>query len=463
MNKIQGPYLARIQISQLLLKEKLVGADKRDSEDKKLKQHFKEYLEQFSSKPGFFYELIYFKELLEQPEFGRFVLDVLKSLYESNKNMPHGVKSVFTCLSYLTMQRHLGQQDTLSSGDLNKLADELDVMYQNVLANYGKDLPSTTFQYADDFAILAAHIRYQALQKQNDKAGVVKIVSLLKSALANSPSNFQIKLLLLNLYSQLGAYEPMQKMYESMEIKNIQHYSTGNLLLVHNIRLASLGSSSVTMSAMNHFFTSNLFDIANFLVNCYKYGTFLKAFELCEFMHSISKSLTMNLCLTNAMTTLIIQHGAGLEETVTGSKSATDIASSGADDDVQTETEIKTLRERLIKHLADLENMSGVLEASGEGCWRVNRDLLLDQFDKEAIYQWDSVADRLKAEKEYQKVIEEQKILFTTRFSINQLVSAVLSSSLSDNGQKPIQKLEFYRNQLVNDLFNSVKRYLIIY
>ena len=75
-----------------------------------------------------------------------------------------------------------------------------------------------------------------------------------------------------------------------------------NLLLVHNIRLGSITSATSSYTSIGHFFLSNLFDTSNFLVHCYKYGSFLKAVEIHSFINTIRRSLSLVLCLTNFIT-----------------------------------------------------------------------------------------------------------------------------------------------------------------
>ncbi len=52
-------------------------------------------------------------------------------------------------------------------------------------------------------------------------------VVLLERALADSPSNFQMKLLLIALYAKLGACTPACVLFETMEIKHIQQDALG--------------------------------------------------------------------------------------------------------------------------------------------------------------------------------------------------------------------------------------------
>ncbi len=163
-------------------------------------------------------------------------------------------------------------------------------------------------QFADELLILSVHLKYNHYP-------VTHLITLLKQGLSNSPSNYQFKLLLLNLYSQLGCFTALNDTYKSMEIKNIQNYSTANLLLAHNLRLGSVVSSIATYTTIGHFFLSNLFDMANFLVHCYKYGSFLKAIEIYEFIGTIKRSLTLNLCLANFVTISFVMQSTNLSPT----------------------------------------------------------------------------------------------------------------------------------------------------
>jgi hypothetical protein len=441
--KLKGPYLARVEFLHRVLK---TTPDKPQQLEDQLKQNFTDYIEAFSSKPGFFYELTHFSDLFTtSPALATHVLATLHTLYTSAKDsLPHGIKSIFTCLSFYQTHRYMGKQAALSLQEKLDLAAELDTMYKRVISNYGKDLPATTFQYADEFALLAAHVRYDAL-RFNNHSSLLSIIGNLRTALANSQSNFQIKLLLLNLYGHVGAYEPMQRMYDSMEIKNIQHYSTGNLLLVHNIRLAAIGASQTAQTAMTGFFTANLYDLANFLVNCYKFGSLAKAFEMCEFMESVGRSLTMNLCLVSAVSTVIISHPSDVNTQVLSS----------ADEDELIESELRVAKERLDKHLRELQAISGALKlvpGSSEK-WEVSVRELVDHTDKDAIYQWNGVEDRKQTAEQYELVIDEQRRLLVVRFSLAKFLQTLLESSnegqTADAG-KIKEVLGFYRDQLAN-------------
>lgn len=137
------------------------------------------------------------------------------------------VKCIYTCISYYSLHRHFGHQTDLSNEKANELAVKLEELYAEAIP-FGKEMLPTSMQYADELLIMAIHVRYEMIQREGgDNKGLVKIVGMLKHGLQASPSNYQFKLLLLNVYSQLGAYDALHEMYKSMDIKNIQNYSTG--------------------------------------------------------------------------------------------------------------------------------------------------------------------------------------------------------------------------------------------
>lgn len=242
----------------------------------KCKKYLREYAETFAGKPGFIYDLERFAPTIHEFNLVEFMLkEVLEPLFEANKPPFQSIKSIYTCLSYFQFKRRYSPATPLD-------ADQLESMYLSAVdSSFGRELLSTAYQYADEFLLLAVYAR--DAPKSGDDAAVLRLISNLKLGLVNSPSNHQLKLALINLYSHLGAYDAMQTVYDSMEIKNIQNYSISYLMLTQCLRLGSATTNSVVTSAYQ-FFNSNLFDLANFLVNCYKYGTFLKLIEFIEFM-----------------------------------------------------------------------------------------------------------------------------------------------------------------------------------
>jgi hypothetical protein len=505
-SKASAPFLASIELLSRLIafyKQSDKTSEQKSSLELKLKENLADLLHAFHSKPGLFYDLMHFKSLIESEELQESILNELKSLHDKNRPFK-SIKSIYTCLIYWQIHRYFGKQELLAESELLELCAELERMYIEAL-DFGKDLLSTGFQYADEFIIMAAHIRYDIYKrrtqeslklKQSDselkttKNGdltsssspstyMLQLIANLKQALVYSPSNYQLKLLLLNIYSQLGAYECMHAMYNSMEIKNIQNYSTGNMLLVHNIRLGAFGSAYATCASMDQFFTSNLFDMANFLVNCYKYGTFLKAFEICQFMDTVRQSLTLNLCLTNFMCMSFILHAVNLQSILPADSSTQiknllqrtqhlpAVSSSAQPDEEFAHGEFVLLKSRLDQHMKEMSNSSRVFDANGmlPDDDQLLKSILLDHADKNVLYNWESSKALVLTEEQYESAIYEQRKLLKLRNLFVRYLDACLRTWLQQttSGDEKQQQQQQQSVEIQSDLSSTTKEKIIMY
>ena len=310
------------------------------------------------------------------------------------------------------------------------------------------DLLPTAFQYGDDFLLMSVHIRYD-LHKRFNYESLLHLVAKLKMGLKHSPSNFQIKLILLNLYSHLGAYDCIKIMYESMDIKNIQYYSTSNLILFNNIRLGSFDSSLQINSTMDSFFNSGLYDLTSFMVNCYKYGTFLKAFEINYFIDELKKSLTVHLCLTNH----IIQH------------IVLDQVNAKEHDSIESNfhSEMDLLNAKIDQYFKNLNQLSDLIEKSEFFDQDYN---LVDHSDSNVVYDWSPLEQKKKSSENRLYLISEQTKLLKIRILFIKFIQICLKNQINDEKfdliKKKIINFNYGNNQEIPNLeiFNGKSTYL---
>lgn len=457
--KAQSPYLGRLEFLNKLINSQVESNKFASSYIDNIKKFFVDYLNQFVAKPGFYFDFIFFQKFVTQLKLEDFIIENLKKHHDKSHPFKD-IKSIYASISYWQIHRKLGYQKNLSYEESVNLAIKLETLYTEAL-EFGKNLLPTSMQYADEFLIQAAHIRYE-LNKSNplkeDENNILRIVANLKLGLSNSPSNYQFKLLLLNIYSQLGAYNSIQNMYKSMEIKNIQNYSTANLLLIHNIRLGSIVSSINTYTTIGHFFLSNLFDMSNFLVHCYKYGSFLKAIEIFSFINTIRRSLTLNMCLTNFTTISFIMQSTNL------SPLQPNAAMSSNDNKEPSEVEdelldFRSLHATITNHLKEISTVSSVYDLK-TGLLPNNidelNDLLLDHNDKNVLYNWEPNEDYEIGQTQYESIIAEQRSLLKLRNLMIRYVDAFLklnlSGSLSGKEETLETSLIFYKINLIKTL-----------
>lgn len=119
------------------------------------------------------------------------------------------------------------------------IVNELWMEYQDALP-LGEGLEKTEMQYGDEFVILASHILLDLYTEHQESAFLIQAIALLEIALVKSIHNFQIKLILVRMYTMIGnlyiymairdmkltvsvgVYKRSFEIYRTMEIKQIQ-------------------------------------------------------------------------------------------------------------------------------------------------------------------------------------------------------------------------------------------------
>lgn len=126
----------------------------------------------------------------------------------------------------------------------------------------GQLLP-TDANPADGHLTLAGHILLDDDPSVDEQSLTLAIIALEK-CLESSPSNHSVKLLLMSLYSYIGAVSSNQRVYESLDVKYIQndtlgymattlasscgHYQTALTLYNNSLKFYNLNSKDVSFS-----------------------------------------------------------------------------------------------------------------------------------------------------------------------------------------------------------------------
>ncbi len=75
----------------------------------------------------------------------------------------------------------------------------------------------------DDLVVLVAHIHIDCYRQTDNPIYIYHSIILLERALSTSKFNFQFKLLLIRLYTLVGAFKRVIEIYDTLEIKQILH------------------------------------------------------------------------------------------------------------------------------------------------------------------------------------------------------------------------------------------------
>ncbi|XP_076363781.1 phagocyte signaling impaired isoform X2 [Tachypleus tridentatus] len=222
------------------------------------------YFEKFGAKGSCFLDMVRVVDSFSLTEEEKLqVLERIKFSLSSNGKevkLPDNVKEMQRHLCYVQLCHYFGHHENYSKEDKLKLAICLYERYTHGL-QFGKDLLSTDFKPSDNYALLAAHILIDIWEEKEDEKFLIEALVMLETALKNSPSNFQIKLLLLNLYNIIGAVGASHTLYESLDIKHVQQETLGYLITSHLAACAHFSVASTVLTTALRFFNSNFKDI----------------------------------------------------------------------------------------------------------------------------------------------------------------------------------------------------------
>lgn len=502
--KFRGPYLAILDLYQELCQ----NADLSSQIDE-IKVNFKEFLQLFHYKPGFYYDLIYFNKLIDKFELNVFILNQiednlienlqikdaqnddsqkLKLINVNDLNKFLTIDHIYSYITYYQLYRYFNFNKNLTSDQSIKIIKQLNHAYESGL-EFGKTLLKTNQQYSDEIILLKLHFKYDLignkLSTKNSSKLYLSLINDLQYALQKSPANYQFKLYLVNLYSNLSLYSfnTIQYEFNLMDIKNIQYYSLSYLVLYNCMRTSAYEQCKDLLNSIRQFYITNIFDITNYMSNCYKYGTFEKLFDLYKFMIEMRKSLNLNISLQmhflmknffymNEITSLSLASNTILPTSVTTTATSTSTVLASATCTpvtsinvngiltilqsphstilVAQQSNIEYLNKQLDVYFHELEN--NCYFNKNELNFQLYKQNLIDHNDKNVLQYWlsNENANNLILF-DYNELINEQKCLFIYRNFYLKFIHLSLKLCLNEN--------EAQNKQLIDTLLNHFREF----
>uniref|UniRef100_A0A4W4FDS3 N-alpha-acetyltransferase 25, NatB auxiliary subunit n=1 Tax=Electrophorus electricus TaxID=8005 RepID=A0A4W4FDS3_ELEEL len=291
---LRGPYLARLELISRLRQR---GSPDEQQLGEPLELMF-QYFVKFGDKPCCFTDLKVFLHLLSPDHYVQVAAFVnrlteavpLGPVGEDGVALPGDTRALQRHLGAAQLSRCLGLQHALSTDGKLALIHELRAHYRHGL-QFGTSCLKTELQFSDMYCLMAAHV-YIDLWIETGKEHVLwQCLGLLEEGLAHSPSNAQIKLLLLLLFCRLGAFEPVVDLYSSLDAKHVQHDTIGYLLTRYAESLGQFAAASQACNFSLRFFHSNQKDTSEYIIQAYKYGAFEKIPEFIAFRNRLNNSL----------------------------------------------------------------------------------------------------------------------------------------------------------------------------
>ncbi|XP_064612793.1 N-alpha-acetyltransferase 25, NatB auxiliary subunit-like [Liolophura sinensis] len=287
----RGPYLAELELLKRLQQKNCKDITKLGTPLDLCQKFF----ELFGDKNSCFNDLKMFIDLLTDEDQIMFLDNIWKTL-ELGPDVDGGVvyaqsvKQMYRHMTYLQLKRFMRGAPKMSSEEKLKLSQELISRHKEGL-QFGRDLLSTDLQYSDNYLVLAVHFMMDVWKATGNDSLVWQMILHLEKGVKHSPSNFQFKLLLVQLYCRMGVFGPCPALYDAMEIKHIMNDTMAHILFNHVGRLGHVMSACAMYGTMLRFFTVNHKETAEYLISSYKYGSFTKIFEFVKFREKLQNSL----------------------------------------------------------------------------------------------------------------------------------------------------------------------------
>lgn len=244
----------------------------------------------------------------------------LKAALPDSWQRPPTVGAMQQHLTVCQLRHYVTDSSALTPDDRLRVAEGLFASYLNGL-QFGADLLPTDFQPVDNYAVLAACVLLEHWQESGDCRLLLRLLVALEQALVVSPSCFQIKLLLLKIYARIGGAGPCQHFAEQLDIKHIQHDTLGYLMTPVYLKAGHYQVASANMNLALKLYTGNYKDTTDYIIACYKYGSFLKVQEMMEFRERLNNSLHFaTLTVEKMILELLLEakSQAGLKHMLTG-------------------------------------------------------------------------------------------------------------------------------------------------
>ncbi|XP_064460817.1 N-alpha-acetyltransferase 25, NatB auxiliary subunit-like [Ornithodoros turicata] len=367
----RGPYLARVQ-----------AALQNDQAPKAL-DLVVEFFEKVAHKPSCALDLSHL--LTTNPFSSQDIIqllsrmeDSLKTAHPSDWQQPPDVNSMQRHLCLCQLKHYVGNQTaSLSSDEQWQLAQDLLSSYRNGL-RFGENLLPTDFQPADNYVILSAEVLIELWKSTGECRWALRLLAHLEQALQQSPYSFQIKLLLLKVYSAMGAVGPCSKMGDSLDLKHIQHDTLGYLVCPSLLRSGHWQAASAYMSNALKLYTGNSKDTTDYLISCYKYGSFTKIQEILKFRERLNNSLQFALLTAEKMILEVITESKSPDGThhVISSMEIDPVRDETAWQDLTDNRDVRVFREWSASHREMMEDALAKTRKD-EVTWLQVRNLLL--------------------------------------------------------------------------------------
>ncbi|GLE04054.1 hypothetical protein PINS_up012965 [Pythium insidiosum] len=294
---LRGPWLAMVHVHSERVRQRPLDATAEDA----LVRQMSAYADRFYSKTCCFSDLRQYLALVSDaavvsPATKTRVVQLFSDmaqeplLRQDSGDAKAARNQLNRRLLALKALRFLGAYDAKATSELEALVQSLVAEYEaSSWLNVGAQGGQREVQHTDDLLLLAAHTLLALAQRPGLGARraslLTEAAALLEYGLAKSAYNFQMKLLLAQVYSLLGAGDAMLARHQELDVKHIQLDSLSFLVLDKLLQLGQLPAARRLCESIRRLHSGTDSDTPEYITRAYRLGVFSKVRDMTSFLH----------------------------------------------------------------------------------------------------------------------------------------------------------------------------------
>uniref|UniRef100_F1KUD0 N-terminal acetyltransferase B complex subunit MDM20 homolog n=1 Tax=Ascaris suum TaxID=6253 RepID=F1KUD0_ASCSU len=287
-DRVRGIYLARLTLITRLLEQQLALRNQLGTLPLgEPLDHLVEYVSMFHAKPCCFTDIRSFVSLLGEHQIEPFlqriaaiVDDVRKKSDNNSEIIAEDVKWADIVCSRL--RRAVATDEHMSALEKRTLCAHMVDMVQRCADS---DLAAAAY------AQLAAHLLWDLYTESEGSVALYELILLMEWVHSRHPSDPLCRLVLCRAYAIIGATAQLQKLMQSLDIKNVQRDTLGYLLFGLLEQYGRFNAGIIYYTELSVLFDQTEKEISECLTTAYKNGNFPQVPRLVEFLSKITKSI----------------------------------------------------------------------------------------------------------------------------------------------------------------------------
>jgi len=275
--EMRGPWMAEMEFRSQL------------GQESELPKLIVEYFNKFGSKLVSYADIVKYLDKLTNEQRQ----DVYKELSSMFRDKEIGNQAdICRDVNIWQLKRYCGLMEDMSVDELLEEVDKLVCRYRSV-QHLVCDMVTTDIRPSDEYLVLASHVLWDLWHVSKLDKYYLQCCVLLYWGLSTSPSNWQLRLMLIRMMTSAGCGGYAREVHSSLDIKHLMLDSLGWVLQHQLVQCGHL-----LQATQHHFVTMKLYtqvnkDTADHIITAYRTGTFYQIRDIYKLRKRITTSFNL--------------------------------------------------------------------------------------------------------------------------------------------------------------------------